>query len=87
MPYIRQHLRKALVAGQVQVQDRGELNFALTYVINEYLKSEGLSYGTINDILGALSGAKAEFYRRVAVPYEQRKLIENGDVYDPEFVL
>jgi hypothetical protein len=41
----------------------------------------GLSYQTINDIVGALEGAKLEFYRRVAVPYEDKKIIENGDVF------
>jgi len=45
------------------------------------MKEEGLSYRTINDILGALEGAKLEFYRRVAVPYENSKLSENGDIY------
>ena len=59
----------------------GELNFVFTAVIREYLRFHGLSYQTINDILGALEGAKAEFYRRVAVPYEGDKIVANGDVY------
>jgi hypothetical protein len=39
------------------------------------------SYQSINDVLGALEGAKLEFYRRIAAPYEDTKIQENGDVY------
>ena len=33
------------------------------------------------DVKGAISGATLEFYRRVAVPYEESKIEKNGDVY------
>jgi len=33
------------------------------------------------DVLGALEGAKQEFYRRKVVQYEENKIAENGDVY------
>lgn len=33
------------------------------------------------DVLGALECCKLEFYRRVAVPYEDRKITLNGDCY------
>jgi hypothetical protein len=46
-----------------------------------YANVQGLKYKTINDILGALEGAKMEFYRRVVVKYEDSKREENGDVY------
>ena len=60
----------------------GELNFLLTKIVKAYMDQRGLSYGTINDIVGALEGAKLEFYRRVAIPYENTKITQNGDVYD-----
>ncbi len=60
----------------------GELNYLFSWLAGDYMESQGLSYQTINDIIGALEGAKSEFYRRVAVPYENAKLAENGDVYD-----
>jgi hypothetical protein len=47
----------------------------------QYVSDHDLSYRTINDVLGALEGAKLEFYRRVAAPYEDQKIQENGDVY------
>jgi hypothetical protein len=33
------------------------------------------------EAIGALECCKLEFYRRVAVPYEDRKIKSNGDVY------
>jgi len=58
-----------------------ELNYSLTQVILSYITRKGAIYTTINDVLGALEGAKLEFYRRVVVPYEDEKREENGDVY------
>ncbi len=85
MPYIKQERRDALVykydAAASEILTPGELNFVFTAVIREYQRFHGLSYQTINDVLGALEGAKLEFYRRVAVPYEGDKMVENGDVY------
>lgn len=63
----------------------GELNWAITMLIQEYVKHShqgAICYATINDIMGALEGAKQEFYRRVAAPYEDIKAKENGDVYE-----
>jgi hypothetical protein len=54
----------------------------VTRLINDYMLSQPFNYQVINDIIGALEGAKMEFYRRVVIPYEDRKIIENGDVYD-----
>jgi hypothetical protein len=59
----------------------GELNYCLTKLAIAYIQQRGLRYATINDILGAFTGAAHEFYRRVAAPYEDRKIQENGDVY------
>jgi hypothetical protein len=78
MPYIAQHRRHNAAATP---ESAGELNYALTCVIKEYMEHMGLAYQTINDIVGALEGAKMEFYRRIAVPYEDIKIKENGDVY------
>jgi hypothetical protein len=88
MPYIKQERRDELAIWgsfseePAQVANTpGELNFQVTDLVTEYLGHKGLSYQTINDIVGALEGAKLEFYRRVAAPYEDIKIKENGDVY------
>lgn len=59
----------------------GELNYALTVLVRDYFLRSGENYRAINDVLGALDGAAKEFYRRVAVPYEDKKIKSNGDVY------
>jgi len=40
-----------------------------------------LEYQTLNDVIGAVSGAMEEFRRRVVVPFENSKKQDNGDVY------
>lgn len=58
----------------------GQLNYLITTLCNEYLKHNGTNYQHLNDVVGALEGAKLEFYRRTVVPYEDSKLHTNGDV-------
>lgn len=79
MPYIKEHRRISLSG--CLAEDAGELNYQITRLILEYFRSRGSSYQTINDIVGALEGAKLEFYARVVRPYENQKIQENGDVY------
>ena len=80
MPYISKVIRKAIDGSQLQPASAGELNYALTRVIQKYLNSHP-GYQGINDVVGALEGCKLEFYRRYAAVYEDQKIIENGDVY------
>lgn len=77
MPYIKQRHRKR---AETQPLTSGELNYAITKLLHGYLVRKGLNYQHINDCLGALSGAAQEFYRRIAAPYEDTKITENGDV-------
>lgn len=83
MPYIKQKRRDVLMSCRVGTGpvNPGELNYMLTSLVYQYWNCNGPSYYAINDIIGALEGAKMEFYRRVAVPYEDTKIKENGDVY------
>jgi len=80
MPYITPKDRFRLAETKTPIT-AGELNYTLTEAITNYAAESALSYQRINDIIGALEGAKLEFYRRVAVPYEEKKKEENGDVY------
>jgi hypothetical protein len=77
MPYII-HSDREVAA--VYPKSAGELNYAFTDTIIEYMKQHN-NYQGINDVLGALEGAKMEFYRRWVVPYEDYKCASNGDVY------
>lgn len=81
MPYIKNRwTRWDLEDSNSHPKNVGELNYILTLIVREYNNSLG-GYQAVNDILGALEGAKLEFYRRVAAPYEDEKIKENGDVY------
>lgn len=78
MPYINQEDRRQLRHGRLPM-DAGELNYSLTRIIHAYWNTQP-KYQTANDIVGALEGAKAEFQRRILAPYEDQKILENGDV-------
>lgn len=81
MPYITQERREALAQEEALPDTAGELNYTFTMIALEYLERKGLNYQHINDVVGALEGAKAEFQRRVVAPYEDTKIQQNGDVY------
>lgn len=83
MPYIAAKDRKRVdrLYASGLPETAGELNYAITCLLRDYFTSNGGRYQQINDCLGALEGAKLEFYRRVAAPYEDTKIKENGDVY------
>lgn len=86
MPYIKPHRRPEILqfpAGNVgqSIENAGDLNFLISHICGDYLHKQGLKYANINEIIGALECAKLEMYRRVAAPYEDFKIAENGDVY------
>ena len=79
LPYIEHDDRQRAVT---EPRTPGELNFAFTELIRRYIERKGKNYTHLNDCLGALEGAKLEFYRRVVVPYEEVKREQNPpDVY------
>lgn len=87
MPYITNERRVNLdnngldtLIGRIKAGDMtpGDLNYIFTVVAHAYIGDT--SYQKINDVLGALEGAKLELYRRKAVPYEDKKEKENGPI-------
>lgn len=84
MPYIKQERRLFVfdgIAAPGNCKSVGELNYVITKVCNSWIEKHGLSYTSINDVIGVLECAKLELYRRLAAPYEDEKKEENGDVY------
>jgi hypothetical protein len=82
MPYIDKHARDAIENGAVP-GPVGELNYLVTRICDQWMRENGgLHYANLNAVVGVLECAKLEFYRRVAAPYEDIKLQQNGDVYD-----
>ncbi|MFQ6610944.1 MAG: hypothetical protein ACE5D7_09140 [Fidelibacterota bacterium] len=81
MPYIDVNERKRIDQGG-QPQNAGELNYAVSRLIDQYLIRKGkIRYQNLNEVIGVLECAKLELYRRIAAPYEELKLNEQGDVY------
>lgn len=80
MPYLSQAVRESLNDGR-KANNGGELNFQISKLVNDFIAMRGLSYSTINEAVGALECAKLEAYRRVAAGYEDKKVIDNGEVY------
>ena len=93
MPYIKDEQRKHLdfnieniisdlTSGWVDADNlAGNFNYASSKIISGLLDSEGVNYTILNKLMGALECAKLELYRRMASPYEDKKIQENGDVY------
>lgn len=80
MPYIKQIDREFLANGG-SPRSAGELNYAITLLMIQYYENCGKNYNAINDVMGAAQNAALEFYRRIAADYEDKKIVENGDVY------
>lgn len=62
----------------------GQLNYIITKLILQSYGPFLHSYHDFNEVIGILECAKLEMYRRHVGPYEDEKIIENGDVkYKP----
>lgn len=81
MPYVDDAARSRL-KHSCPPQSPGELNYCITLLVDSYVARMGLSYAHLNAAIGALECAKLELYRRIAAPYEDRKLAENGEAYN-----
>jgi hypothetical protein len=90
MPYIKKEQRerilkefghgtKYIVIDAINLS--GELNYAITVLLNRWLERNGVNYTELNMLMGVLECAKLELYRRIAAPYEDEKIQQNGDVY------
>lgn len=60
----------------------GDLNYIITSLFVGFLRHVKVRYTWINAFVGVLECCKQEFYRRIAGPYEDKKIAQNGDVYD-----
>ncbi len=84
MPYIRSDYRRVydkLIDSIPIGDDIGCMNYVITRLINRCVDEWNESYDTMNEVMGLLECVKAEFYRRRVAPYEDKKILEHGDVY------
>jgi len=88
MPYIDFESKKKFALALSELMSNieegctpGELNYLVTKLCITYVMSRGLNYTHLNDVVGVLESAKAEFQRRLVNPYEDLKIKANSDVY------
>lgn len=87
MPYIKKDQRPALdsvlaplithLSSLPVEQQDGALNYSVTKIIKSLYP---VKYFHLNRALGVLSAITHELYRRLVGPYEDEKILENGDV-------
>lgn len=88
MPYIPLQQRVDIDSGLLGEgitwcpENAGELNFLVSTFIANYIRTKGLKYAVLNEMIGALECAKMELNRVIIGPYEDLKIAENGPVYD-----
>jgi hypothetical protein len=83
MPYIKQAARPELDKHIDRLNDMALDPGELTYIIYKlllYICHRNRCYATYATVVGIVSCVKDELYRREIVPYEDQKIIENGDV-------
>jgi hypothetical protein len=68
-------------AKDLRIDSAGELNYLVTKLMLMYLAQHGANYRIMNEAIGAVECAKAEFIRRKLIPLEELKRAENGDVF------
>jgi len=97
MPYIKKEQRER-IDGAVQQLTESLKNLAnpfvvevdaglLNYAVTKLLIGLGpVNYADYNALVGVLECIKLEFYRRAVAPYEEKKIVANGDVYNSELL-
>lgn len=79
MPYIQKARREELDWWLRSPENPGELNFLYYSIAKRYFEKHP-NYQGINDIIGALEGAKLEFARRFVSDFEDAAIQRNGDI-------
>ena len=86
MPYIKQERRQELNQKMQSLLDisptlsSGDLNYIISNLLNTHLNN-AVNYEKCNSVVGILECAKLEFYNKLATPYENVKIAENGGLY------
>ena len=94
MPYIKEYQRVIVedeicrVANLIKHHTKedprlsrpGYLNYTITKLLLE-VYGDNLRYADYNEIMGMLTCCMHELYRRGCAPYEDTKILSEGDVY------
>jgi hypothetical protein len=88
MPYIKDkdkdEMSEAIEDLFVFIESKGDLNYAICELVGRLILFNGISYTKMSEWIDAVHDAEEELRRRLLNPYEDLKVIENGDV--PSFI-
>lgn len=89
MPYIKRENRTKYIPHIENLVDfltedetklAGELNYIISKILRLINARMGLNYKRANELIGVLECVKLEYYRRIVSEYENKKILENGDI-------
>ena len=81
MPYIEKEKRPEMdKIVQEMVNQNLQVNGDLNYILYKFCKSIKPSYNNYKNFCGELRQCATEIERRLLGPYEDKKIVENGDV-------
>jgi hypothetical protein len=86
MPYITSdgktiHKADAIACLVDEINDKGNLNFVICELVGKLiLKDNKISYTNMSNWIGGVRDAEDELRRRLLHPYEDNKIIQNGDL-------
>ena len=89
MPYIKTGGRLPLdiLIGSLaeKIRSKGDLNYVICELVGQLIINTKISYTQISEWIDGVDGAENELRRRLLDPYEDLKIVENGDL--PSFAL
>lgn len=84
MPYIKDEEKKKFtkfINNLVSyINSKGDLNYVICELVGQYIAQTGVTYDKMSEKIDAVHDAEAELRRRLLDPYEDQKIIDNGDV-------
>jgi len=84
MPYIRPENRKEINEFVdkllVFTGTPGKMNYAITRLLHQFIRRNGVTYNLLNSAVGVLECVKQELYRQIVAVYEDDKKLDNGPV-------
>ena len=65
-----------------RIETKGELNYTISMLVDNFVKDKGEKYDTLCDGMGTFIGALLEYYRLVVAKYEDGAIERNGNAYE-----
>lgn len=63
-----------------ELKTKGDMNYAITRILHLFIQREGKICVNLDYAMGIVKCAKQDFYSKVVAPYEEEKIILNGDI-------